>query len=229
MQPVLVHGEETVMHNAAFADHMERWGELTGGVAEHASDAAFLQPVQEQLIRAREEAWEAKQRQLHHRAAAQQATRDLEAAMERAHEAATRLRHGLLAKYGATNQKLVAFGVHPRRSGKASARARALEAAAASQRGTSPHPEAEPAPPAAAAPPAGGSAPRAGADAAWTGGDVPRAEAGAAPPSLSAPTGWGEAPQAEAEAAPRGGTIARHDRLYLSVDRGTRGSLRLGG
>ena len=67
------------MHNAAFGDHMRRWGQLTGGVAEHAAGAAFLQPAQESLIRARAEAWEAKQRQLRHRAAAQQATRDLEA------------------------------------------------------------------------------------------------------------------------------------------------------
>lgn len=91
------------MHNAAFADHMERWGRLTGGVAEHASDAAFLQPHQESLIQARKDAWEAKQRQLRHRAAAQQATRDLEAAMARAQDAATRLQCGLLGKYGATS------------------------------------------------------------------------------------------------------------------------------
>src|SRR5688572_2184138 len=102
------------MHNAAFADHMERWGQLTGGVAEHAAGAAFLQPAQESLLRARAEAWEAKQRQLLHRAAAQQATRDLEAAMERAHEAASRLQCGLLGHYGNTNPKLVVFGMHPR-------------------------------------------------------------------------------------------------------------------
>lgn len=65
------------MHNAAFADHMARWGQLSEGVAEAPSDAAFLQPRQESLIRARAEVWEAKQRQLHHRAAAQQATRDM--------------------------------------------------------------------------------------------------------------------------------------------------------
>ena len=194
------------MHNAAFADHMERWGQLTGGVAEHASDAAFLQPHQESLIQARKDAWEAKQRQLRHRAAAQQATRDLEAAMARAQDAATRLQCGLLGKYGATNPKLVVFGMHPRRVSKVLARARALQALAALQGGASPQHAAEPAFHAEAAPSAGGSAPRAEADTPWTGGDVPQAEAGAAPLSPTARAGGGEAPRAEGETAAGWGT-----------------------
>jgi hypothetical protein len=181
------------MHNAAFADHMERWGQLNRGVEEEAAGAAFLRPAQETLNQARAEAWEAKQRQLYHRAAAQQATRDLEAAMARAHEAASRLQHGLLGYYGDTNPKLVVFGMHPRRVGKARARLKAREALAALKGGTSPHPSPEPAPQEAAAPSAGGA--------------VPQAEADAAALSPVAPTRGGEAPQAEGEVAERGGTV----------------------
>jgi hypothetical protein len=194
------------MHNAAFADHMERWGQLTGGSVEHASDAAFLQPKQESLIQARAEAWEAKQRQLHHRAAAQQATRDLEAAMARAQEAATRLQNSLQGRLGVTNPKLVAFGVRPRRASKARARAKVLEAFAALQGGAPPHHAGEPAFQAAAAPSAGGNAPRAEADAAGTGGDVPQAEADVATLAPTAQAGGGEVPQAAVEAAAGGGT-----------------------
>ena len=171
------------MHNAAFADHMERWGQLNRGVAEHASGAAFLQLAQETLIQSRMEAWEAKQRQLYHRAAAQQATRDLEAAMARAHEAASRLQHGLLGKYGATNPKLVEFGMHPQRMGKVRAHSAAVletlraAAVAALEGGAPPHRATEPVFDAAAPPTVGGSAPQAEADAAWTGGDVSQAEA----------------------------------------------------
>ncbi|HWN41644.1 MAG TPA: hypothetical protein VNW71_05450 [Thermoanaerobaculia bacterium] len=174
------------MHNAAFDDQMERWGHLIQGVAEHASDAAFLQPDQEGLIQARKEAWEAKQRQLRHRAAAQQATRDLEAAMARAQEAATRLHHGLLGKYGATNPKLVAFGMHPRRVGKARAHSAAVletlraAAVAALEGGAPPHRATEPVFDAAAPPTVGGNAPRVEKDAVRAGGAVPQADADAA-------------------------------------------------
>jgi hypothetical protein len=194
------------MHNAAFADHMKRWGQLAGGAAEDASDAAILQPRQEDLIRARAEAWEAKKRQLHHRAAAQQATRDLEAAMARAQEAATRLQHGLQGRLGCTSPQLVAFGLRPRRAAKARARSRALEALAALGGGAAPHHAGEPAIHAAAAPSAGGNAPPAEADAAWTGGDVPQAEADVATLARPAQAGRGEVPQAAAEAAAGGGT-----------------------
>ena len=194
------------MHNAAFADHMKRWGQLTAGAAEDASDAAILQPKQESLIRARAEAWEAKQRQLHHRAAAQQATRDLEAAMARAQEAATRLQHGLQGRFGVTSPKLVAFGVRPRRAAKARARSRALKAIAALAGGTPPHHAGEPAIHVAAAPSAGGNSPQAGADSAWTGGDVPQAEADVATLARTAQAGGGEIPQAAVEAAAGGGT-----------------------
>ncbi len=193
------------MHNAAFADHMKRWGQLTGGAVEDASDAAILQPRQESLSRARAEAWEAKQRQRHHRAAAQQATRDLEAAMARAQEAATRLQHGLQGRFGATSPKLVAFGVRPRRAAKARARSKALEAVAALAGGAAPQHAGEPAIHAAATHPAGGNAPRAEADAASTGGGVPQAEADAAALARTAQAGGGEVPQAAVRVAMGGG------------------------
>jgi hypothetical protein len=190
------------MHNGAFSDQMERWGQLTGGVAEHASGAAFLRPAQETLIQARAEAWEAKRRQLYHRAAAQQATRDLEAAMAKAQEAATRLQHGLLAGYGATNPKLIVFGMHPRRAVRPRTRDQALEAL----RGAPPPHAVEPASHVSDAPSARGAAPPAEAEASWAGGDVPQAESDAAALSRTPREEGGEAPQAEGDVAARGET-----------------------
>jgi hypothetical protein len=200
------------MHNGAYDVQMERWGQLSRGVAEHASDAAFLQSDQERLIQARRDAWEAKQRQLRHRAAAQQATRDLEAAMARAQEAATRLQCGLLGKLGAANPKLIAFGMYPRRVGKARARSAAVletfkaAAAAASGGGTPPHHAAEPANREGALPTAGGTSPRVEADAAWAGGTVPQAEGEVAALSRTAREHGGEAPQAEKDVGAEGET-----------------------
>ena len=102
--------------------------------------------------------------------------------------------------------KLVAFGMHPRRVGKASARTRVLEALAALKGGEAPHRSAEPETREAAPASAGGISPQAEADAPRAGGDVPQAEAEAAALSRATATAGGEAPQAEEEAAARGGT-----------------------
>lgn len=106
------------MHNAAFADHAMSWNKLTTSVAATPGLPANMQADREELERALEEARSAEQRQLVHRAAAQQATRDLEAAKFRAHEAATRLRSGLWWYYGRNSTALLAFGMRPYRAAR---------------------------------------------------------------------------------------------------------------
>jgi hypothetical protein len=102
------------MHNAAIADHLAGWDQLARGVTDHAGEVpAPMLSQRDALVQARKKAWAALQRQAVARAAAQKATRELEAAMEEAHEAATRIRSGLWAHYGRTSAHLIAFGMRP--------------------------------------------------------------------------------------------------------------------
>jgi hypothetical protein len=100
------------MHNASFSDLNQSWSHLAASVAA-APGLSRMQTHLEELQQALAEAREAEQRQLAHRAAAQQATRDLEEAKLRAHEAAVRLRSGLWNHYGRTGKELIAFGLRP--------------------------------------------------------------------------------------------------------------------
>ena len=130
------------MHNASFGDHMASWDRLATTVANNVSELSHLQREREALAQAQREAEEARQRQAAARAVAQQATRDLEAAMARAHEAATRLRSGLWGRYGRKSVKLVEFGMRPYRHAR-------RRAAAPMQGGALPQRVPEAAPPAA--------------------------------------------------------------------------------
>jgi hypothetical protein len=73
---------------------------------------ALLGSLQEALTEMRT----AKDRQQTLRAAAQQATRDLEAATEKAKQASLQLHCGLRSLHGAKSQKLSGFGMRPHRS-----------------------------------------------------------------------------------------------------------------
>ena len=102
------------MHNASFSEHLASWDRLANGVSSRAAEVRALTLSQrEELIRAREKAWEAHLRRLAAKAAAQQATRDLEAAVAEAHEVATRLRCSVWGKYGRESPVLYAFGMRP--------------------------------------------------------------------------------------------------------------------
>lgn len=92
---------------------MASWDRLARTVANNAPELSHLQREREALARAQREAEEARQRQAVARAAAQQATRDLEAAMARAHESATRLRSQIWGRYGRKSVKLIEFGMRP--------------------------------------------------------------------------------------------------------------------
>lgn len=134
------------MHNASFSEHLASWDRLANGVSSRAAEVRALTLSQrEELIRARNKAWEAHLRRLAAKAAAQQATRDLEAAVAEAHEVATRLRCSLWGQYGRESPHLHVFGMRPYPC------SRARRAAVAAIKGESlPNvvPEPAPAPPA---------------------------------------------------------------------------------
>jgi hypothetical protein len=102
------------MHNASFTEHLASWDSLASGVSSRvAKVSALMQSQREELIQARKKAWEAHLRRLAARAAAQQATRDLEAAVAEAHEVSTRLRCSVWGKCGRESPVLYAFGMRP--------------------------------------------------------------------------------------------------------------------
>ena len=130
------------MHNASFSEHLASWDRLARGVSSRAAVPALMQSQREELIRAREKAWAAHLRRLAAKAAAQQATRDVEAAVAEAHEVATRLRRSVWGKYGMDSPALHVFGMRPY------PRTRARRAAVSFDEGESlPNVVPEPAPP----------------------------------------------------------------------------------
>lgn len=104
------------MSKKSLADHLVVWDKLAANVKNNASELPALQPFVEVLKEATVEVREAKLRQVTLRAAAQQASRDLEAAMEKASEAEVRLNRGVLSAYGYKSEKLVEFGLRPWRT-----------------------------------------------------------------------------------------------------------------
>lgn len=159
------------MHNASFSEHLASWDRLANGVLSRAAEVRALTLSQrEELLQARKKAWEAHLRRLAAKAAAQQATRDLEAAMEEAHEVATRLRCSLWGQYGRESPHLHVFGMRPYPC------SRARRAAVAAIEGESlPNVVPEPAPP-PPAPEAKGSPPPAAREAEDRRGAVPQRE-----------------------------------------------------
>lgn len=111
------------MHNASYAQHMKRWTLMSAGVRNFEAELPHVVRTQHQeLQQAIEEVRAAKTHQLTMRAAYQQATRDMEAAMARAQEAATRIRCGVQGEYGPASEKLVAFGIGLHNKAKITAR-----------------------------------------------------------------------------------------------------------
>ena len=111
------------MHNASYAQHMARWSRLSSGVQNFEAELPHVVRTQHQeLLQAIEEVRKAKNQQLIMRAAYQQATRDMEAAMAKAQEAATRIRCGVQGEYGPASEKLVAFGIGQHNRAKITAR-----------------------------------------------------------------------------------------------------------
>jgi hypothetical protein len=103
------------MSKKSLADHLMVWDKLGTTVKNNAKDLRVYQEYVEILRTAAAEVREAKRRQLALRAAMQQATRDLEAALEKARDYEARLHQGILGAYGRKSEKLVEFGLSPRR------------------------------------------------------------------------------------------------------------------
>lgn len=125
------------MSKEAYGDQMAGWDRLAQTVENNAEELRYLQEQGAVLKEALAEAREAKHRQTLLRAAAQQASRDLESAMEKANDAAVRLNRGLLSVYGYKSEKLVEFGLRPWRPRRRKA---ALEASESAESATQPIP-----------------------------------------------------------------------------------------
>ena len=186
------------MHNASFGDHMASWDRLATTVANNASELSHLQRTREELAQAQREAGEARQRQAAARAAAQQATRDLEAAIARAHEAATRLRSGLWGRYGRKSVRLIDFGMRPYRHAR-------KRAAAPMQGGTLSQRVPETAPPVAAPDPGRGTFPTPAGRRSSMGRRSPSQRGNAAPAQRDSPQ-WGGVPQRQERITASAGT-----------------------
>ena len=116
------------MPKESYGEHMFAWDKLATSMENNSKDLGHMQREIDILKEALQEAREAKHRQLVLRAAAQQASRDLDAAMEKANEVAVRLNKGILSQYGHRSEKLVEFGLRPWRPRRPKAVAEAPEA-----------------------------------------------------------------------------------------------------
>lgn len=104
------------MPKRSFGNHLSIWERLAASVSNNIGELPALQRDLEILKQAVEEVREAKNRQTELRAAMQQATRDLEAAMEKANLTAVRVHEGLLSAYGSKSEKLTEYGFRPWRT-----------------------------------------------------------------------------------------------------------------
>jgi hypothetical protein len=103
------------MPKKALDEHLGEWRLLAEAVARNLDELEHLRLFLETLNKTLEQILELKQRQVALRAAAQQATRDLETALAVATEAAVGLHHGIIAKYTTRSEKLREFGLRPRK------------------------------------------------------------------------------------------------------------------
>lgn len=103
------------MSKKSLADHLAEWDKLAATSERNAKDLAAFQKYVELLRTAAADARDAKKRQVTLRAAAQQASRDLEDALVRARDYEARLHQAILGAYGRKSEKLVEFGLSPRR------------------------------------------------------------------------------------------------------------------
>ncbi|HSK75125.1 MAG TPA: hypothetical protein VLQ45_01590 [Thermoanaerobaculia bacterium] len=103
------------MAKTSFADVMTEADGLLVKVQANAADLGYLEANRNLLAAAFEGAKEASVRQAASRAQCQQATRDLEGFLAELKEQVTRMRNGLRHQYGLKSEKLVEFGLQPRR------------------------------------------------------------------------------------------------------------------
>ena len=101
-----------------FNNETGEWEHLSTTVAANAADLAFLEGTRTRLVTVTEGARAMRVRRTDLRAQLQQTSRDLEAFMDEGRDLATRIRNGIRTQYGLKAEKLLAFGMQPRRPQK---------------------------------------------------------------------------------------------------------------
>jgi len=108
------------MPKLAYGDQIQSGGHLAATLEALVPSQPQLRPLLRTLQGALRDMRTAKTRQLALRAAAQQATRDLEAATEKVKQMSVQLHCGVLAIHGTQSAQLLAFGMRPHRSARRS-------------------------------------------------------------------------------------------------------------
>ena len=103
------------MPRKAFPNTMGEWESLADTVEANADELAYLAETRAQLVFNMEAAKAASIRQASFKSQYQQATRDLEGLVTQGRDLATRIRNGIRTQYGLKSEKLVEFGLQPRR------------------------------------------------------------------------------------------------------------------
>lgn len=101
------------MPKRSLGQHLGIWDRLVAAAMNNIRDLTVARQAVEDLKQAVVEIRELSERQTALRAAAQQMTRDLEAAKERANRAAVQVNQGVLAAYGSQSEKLAEYGLRP--------------------------------------------------------------------------------------------------------------------
>jgi hypothetical protein len=103
------------MPRNALPSTVGEWENLAVTVEVNAHELAYLAETRTQLVFNMDSAKAASIRQAAFKSQFQQATRDLEGFLTQGRDLATRLRNGIRTQYGLKSEKLVEFGLQPRR------------------------------------------------------------------------------------------------------------------
>jgi len=104
------------MSKESLATTIRQWERLIAASESNAAELDYLVEEREKLRAMVERVKQLKSKQLELTAAKQQVSRDLDAAKEGGREIAVRMRYGIKTRYGYKGEKLVQFGLKPRRA-----------------------------------------------------------------------------------------------------------------
>lgn len=103
------------MSKESLAKTIAQWERLIVASESNSAELDYLAADREKLRKMLERVKKLKEKQDRLTAEKQQVTRDLDAAKEGGREIAVRMRYGIKSRYGYKNEKLVQFGLKPRR------------------------------------------------------------------------------------------------------------------
>lgn len=104
------------MSKESLAKTLRQWERLIAASESNASELDYLVEEREKLRALVERVKQLKSEQQALTAAKQQVTRDLDAAKEGGREIAVRMRYGIKTRYGRKDERLIQFGLKPRRA-----------------------------------------------------------------------------------------------------------------